>query len=188
MSDPAALPSRRRRTWLASVSLLALMIAVAFGGYVVAGAEVRSVSSVEIVPGITVKPAPGWEVAGREAGDVTLVRLTRGNGSLDVIAGGYTGGAAALFETFRQEALEPNSERLRVSDEVESVRHPSGLEGVRGFYIGTFGDRSQSIEGEVTAFVTASGIGVVFDAWAGEGLLAGALDDVHAMIESAELG
>ncbi len=177
----------RRRTWPASVGLVALMFAVAFGGYVVAGEQV-AVDAVEIVPGITVQPAPGWEVAAREAGEFTLVRLTRGNGNLDVVAGGFTGDATALFQTFRTQVLEPDAQQLRVSEQTESLRHPSGLEGVRGFYVGVFGDRSQSIEGEVTVFVTPSGVGVIFDAWAGEGALNTVLDDVHAMVESAEMG
>jgi hypothetical protein len=175
-----------RRTWRASVGLVALMFSIAFGGYVVAGEQV-AVDAVEIVPGVTVTPAPGWEVAVREAGEFTLVRFTRGNGNVDVVAGGFAGDAAALLQAFRTQLLEPSAQQLRVSEQVEAVRHPSGLGGVRGFYVGVFGERSQSIEGEVTVFVAPSGVGVIFDAWAGEGALNTVLDDVHTMIESAEL-
>jgi hypothetical protein len=67
------------------------------------------------------------------------------------------------------------------------VRLDSGLTGSRIAYVGVFGDVQTPVEGEITAVVSPTGTGVVFDAWAPSGQLRMALDDLHAMIERAAL-
>ena len=64
----------------------------------------------------------------------------------------------------------------------------SGLAGVRIRYIGQFGRAQVSIEGEVTAIVSPAGVGAIFDAWSPEGLLQYVIDDIHRMIDRAEVG
>jgi hypothetical protein len=53
--------------------------------------------------------------------------------------------------------------------------------------VGTFPGVPAPIEGQVTAIVSGSGVGVVFDGWSPSGLLQFALDDVEAMIDGAEV-
>lgn len=186
---PASAPPRPKRTVGASILLLLVLIAVALGGYVAAASvDPGVVPPVDVARGVRVRPAPDWQVAERaEADGITLVRLTSGSGNLDVVVGPFEGDAAALVEAYRRDVLEPDARQLEMSPERETVRLRSGLQGARGFYVGVFGERSQSIEGEVTAFVTDGGVGVAFDGWAGQGGLDVVLEDIHDMIESAEL-
>ncbi len=83
--------------------------------------------------------------------------------------------------------LTPDSQQLSVSRQFEPVALNSGLTGVRIAYVGLFGRAHASIEGEVTAVVSPSGVGVIFDGWAPNGLLQYVSDDLHEMIDSAEV-
>jgi hypothetical protein len=153
-----------------------------------ASVSVPTPPPVTVVPGVRIHPEPGW-VVGKQAveGGIKVVRLTSGAGNLDVLAANFEGDSAALLELYLENYLKPDAQQLEVSNQRDTVTTPSGVTGVRLHYVGVFGERSQGIEGEVTAFVTASGVGVAFDAWAGQGQLDLALDDVHRMIDSAEL-
>jgi hypothetical protein len=63
----------------------------------------------------------------------------------------------------------------------------SGLAGVRIAYVGQFGRASVPIEGEVTAVVSPSGVGAVFDGWSAEGGLRYVVEDVRDTIFAAEV-
>jgi hypothetical protein len=56
---------------------------------------------------------------------------------------------------------------------------------VRVAYIGLFRGVQFQIEGQVTAVVSASGRGVVFDGWAPAGLLQYVTGDLQTMIDTA---
>jgi len=84
--------------------VLAVMVVVVFGGYVVAGALSEPAGPPVTVAGIVrVSPLSGWEVAERSAAPPS-VRFTRGSGNLDVMVFLFSGTpfdlAAELHLTF----------------------------------------------------------------------------------------
>jgi hypothetical protein len=160
-------------------------VAVLFGGYLFAAALSEPTGRPVDVGGLVrVEPLSGWTVAGRSS-DPPRVRLSRGGGTLDVSAFGLRGDADALLRAYL-EKLESQTEHLSIGA-VGGVRLASGLTGARVHYVGTFGDVQTPIEGELTAVVSPSGVGVVFNGWSSEGLLRFMLDDVGKMIDRAEI-
>jgi hypothetical protein len=165
-----------------------VIVVVVLGGYVTAGALVGDRGGARTVGGaVTVRPASGWVAVDDPADPATEVRFTRGSATLDVFTGQAAGDARALAEAYVRGSLDPSSERLTVPPPAGWVAVPldGGLTGVRLGYIGVFDQSGVPIEGEVTAVITPSGTGVVFDGWAPQGQLRFGLDDVHAMIAGA---
>jgi len=161
--------------------------AVVFGGYAVGGALSRPAGPpVGVAGAVAIQPLSGWEPAGR-FDEPAGVRLTRGAGNLDVVAVPFTGDAEALVGEYVRTVLEPGAERLSVSRRVEHVRTASGLPGARIAYVGLFGRALTPIEGEITAIVSPSGVGVVTDGWGPEGVLRYIRGDVRAMTDAAEV-
>jgi hypothetical protein len=180
-------PPRRRRRWIPVVALAAVLAAVTTGGYLTADAlgEIRG-GAVAVGTSVRVTPFPGWELAGRST-DPDRIRLTSGSTSLDVAALPFDGTDVDLLGRYVDDVLEPDAEQFRVSEEVERVRLASGLTGSRIAYVGLFGDVQAPIEGEVTALVSPSGEGVIFDGWAPAGQLQFEIDEIDTMIEHAEI-
>jgi hypothetical protein len=75
--------------------------------------------------------------------------------------------------------------RLSVDERLQQVTLASGTVGVRFRYTGFLRDSATTIEGEVTAVVTASGAGVAFDASSPDGLLSFVIGDARTMIGDA---
>jgi hypothetical protein len=172
------------------IVVAAVIASVVFGGYVVGGALSRSAGpTVEVAGAVRLQPLSGWEEARRSTDPAPGVRLTRGGGNLDVVVVPvrFDGDTTDLLEWYVREVLEPEAERLSVSREVEQVQLASGLEGARIAYVGLFGKALVPIEGEVTAVVSPSGVGAVFDGWGAEGVLRYVVGDVRAMTGSAEV-
>ena len=180
-------PPGRERRWLPVAAIVGVMTAVVAGGYLTADAlgQVRG-GAVAVSPTVEVTPLPGWELAERFP-DPPGVRLTRGAASLDVITITFAGTDAELLADYVQGVLEPDAEQLQVSESPERVDLGSGLVGSRIAYVGLFGDVQASIEGEVTAVVSPSGTGVVFDGWAPAGQLRFSLDEIDEMIRTAQI-
>ncbi len=175
------------RALVATLAVAATIATVVFGGFVVGGALSRTEGEVVDVAGLVrVQPLSGWEIASRSQ-DPPRVRLTRGGGNIDVVAVSFGGSAADLIAEYVQSVLEPEAHRLSVSRESQPVSLVAGLEGVRITYVGLFGKAQVPIEGEVTAIVSPSGVGAVFDGWGAEGLLRYVVQDVRAMVEAAEI-
>jgi len=167
--------------------LAVVVIAIVTGGYVTADALGRvGGETVFVSPSVSITALPGWELAGR-FGDPTGIRLSKGSSSLDVATIPFTGSDIDLLRAYVDKLLEPDAEQFRVSETVERVTLDSGLPGVRIAYVGLFGDVQAPIEGEVTAVVSPSGTGVIFDGWAPSGQLQFAIDDVHTMVQGAEI-
>ena len=188
-ADPVPLPAPplRPRRWIPVVALAAVLAAVVSGGYLTSDAlGVIRGGAVEVTASVRVTPFPGWELAGRST-DPDRVRLTSGSTSLDVVAFPFDGTDVDLLRWYVQNVLEPDAEQFRVSEEVERVRLASGLTGSRIAYVGLFGDVQAPIEGEVTAVVSPSGEGVIFDGWAPAGQLQFEIDEIDAMVERAEI-
>jgi hypothetical protein len=166
------------------LGLLLVILAVVSGGYLVAGALSEPAGPpVDVADSVRVSPLSGWELAGRFT-DPPRARLTRGSGNLDVAALPFDRADRDLLRLYVENALDANAEQLSVSD-VEVARLESGLVGARISYVGVFNGVQGSIEGQVTAFVSPSGTGVVFDGWAPSGLLEYVLDDIETMIARA---
>jgi len=180
-------PPLRQRRWIPVIALAAVLAAVTTGGYLTSDAlgEVRG-GAVAVGTSVRVTPFPGWELAGRST-DPDRIRLTSGSTSLDVAALPFDGTDVDLLGRYVDDVLEPDAEQFRVSEEVEPVRLASGLTGSRIAYVGLFGDVQAPIEGEVTAVVSPSGAGVIFNGWAPAGQLQFEIEEIDAMIERAEI-
>ena len=184
---PLPPPPFRQRRWVPVLVLAVVVIAIVTGGYVTADALGRvGGETVFVSPSVSITALPGWELAGR-FGDPTGIRLSKGSSSLDVATIPFTGSDIDLLRAYVDKLLEPDAEQFRVSETVERVTLDSGLPGVRIAYVGLFGDVQAPIEGEVTAVVSPSGTGVIFDGWAPSGQLQFAIDDVHTMVQGAEI-
>ena len=187
--EAATLPSPppRERRWLPVLAISAVLVAVVSGGHLAADALGRTRgAAVTVSPSVEITPLPGWELAERFA-DPPGVRLTKGGANLDVLTLPFTGSDVDLLAEYVQQVLEPDAEQLQVSEQLELVTLGSGLSGSRIAYVGLFGDVQAPVEGEVTAVVSPSGTGVLFDGWAPAGQLQFALDEVDAMIASTEI-
>ena len=184
---PLPAPPLRQRRWIPVIALAAVLAAVTSGGYLTSDAlgRVRG-GAVAVGTSVRVTPSPGWELAGRST-DPDRIRLTSGSTSLDVAAFPFDGTDVDLLGRYVDNILEPDAEQFRVSEEVEPVRLASGLTGSRIAYVGLFGDVQAPIEGEVTAVVSPTGQGVIFDGWAPAGQLQFEIDEINAMIERAEI-
>ena len=181
-------PAPAKIRWVPTIGLAAVLGIVVFGGYVAAGALSQPAGPPIAVAGvIRVQPLSGWELAGRFASPPGA-RLSRGNGNLDFAALPFNGSSLDLVREYVNQVLDPEADQLSVSRQAEPVTLRSGLTGVRIRYIGQFGRAQVSIEGEVTAIVSPAGVGAIFDAWSPEGLLQYVIDDIHRMIDRAEVG
>ena len=180
-------PPLRERRWVPAIALVALMVGVVSGGHVLSDAlgETRT-GTIVVADSVEIAPLPGWELAGRFE-DPTGIRLTSGSASLDVITLPFGGTDVDLLREYVDRVLAPQAEQLRLSEEIERVRLEAGLAGSRIAYVGLYGDVQTPVEGEITTVVSPTGTGVVFDAWGPTGQLQMGLDDLHAMIESAEI-
>jgi hypothetical protein len=168
--------------------VVVVILVVVLGGYVVAGALSEPAGRPVGIPGVvSVRPLSGWAFAGatRVEGGAS-VQLTRGSGNLLVtVLDPFGGGPDALARSYADSVLSGRLSQLSVSRNLEIVRLPSGLSGVRFAYVGVIADTGTSVEGEVTAFVTPSAHGIVFDAWAPAGLLSFVRSDVRVMVSEA---
>jgi len=179
----------RNRTWPSTLAVAMILVAVVLGGYFTAALLATPQGRPVDVGGLVrVTPLSGWEVANEgKVGDIPTARLTRGNGNLDVFAVDSAGSDVELLRRYVDGFLKPEARELSVSEEIERIRLDSGLEAVRVNYLGAFGDLTVPIEGQVTATVSPSGAGVVFDGWASEGMYGFAAGDVDQMIAAAEV-
>jgi hypothetical protein len=185
-ADALPQPPGRERRLLPPLVVLAVLLGTTFGGFAAAAAlSTPAGPPVDVAGRVSVRPLSGWGLA-RRAVDPPGITLTRGSASLDVAAGSFSGGPGELLREYVRGVLEVQARQLSVS-EPETVVLDSGLTGTRVSYVGTFGDVGSPIEGEVTAVVSDSGVGAIFDGWAPFGLLRYAEGDLEVMIERAEV-
>ena len=185
----------KERKWIPVFVLIVVTGFMTLGGFFVAAAleDVDEQAAVSVGP-LTVHPPGGWEVAENLTEPVTGVRLTNGSGYLDAFAGSFGGDSAALYQEYMNilagsamQGADRDSQQFRYTIEPEPFVGPSGVQGVRGFYIGSFDGLSAPIEGEVFAFVSPAGDGIVFDGWASENQYPAIAEDVRAMVSTSEL-
>jgi hypothetical protein len=180
---------RPSRGGWATVGVVAAILVVVLGGYVVAGALSEPVGPPVGIPGVvTIRPLSGWVFAGSGTsfGGGPSVQVTRGSGNL-LVTVRESGTPDTVAQRYRDEVLSEWLSQLSVSRSLETVSIGTGLVGVRFAYIGVLADTGTSVEGEVTVVVTPSGHGVVFNAWAPAGLLSFVRSDVHTMVTEAEV-
>jgi hypothetical protein len=184
---PVPVPPIRQDRWTPVVVLAAVLAAVTSGGYLTSDAlgEIQGAAAT-VGTSVRVTPLPGWQLAGSST-DPDRIRLTSGSTSLDVAAFPFDGTEIDLLGRYVDNILEPDAEQFRVSEEVEPVRLASGLAGSRIAYVGLFGEVQAPIEGEVTAVVSPSGQGVMFNGWAPAGQLQFEIDEIDEMIERARI-
>ena len=181
---------RRERMWLPLFAVMAALLLVVAGGYLVAGALSEPAGPPIRVSGVVqIQPLSGWSLAGRgrlvSPTGPKFARLTRGGGSIDVAAYPGAGGTPEALAELYKRTLEGELTRLSVSSQLESIRTTSGLRGVRFSYAGVFAETSTPIDGEVTVIIGPSGNGATFDGWAPAGLLSYASGDIGAMVGAA---
>jgi hypothetical protein len=178
------------RRWWPALAVVAVIGIVVLGGYAVAGALAEPTGPPVGFPGVvSVRPLSGWSADEQlEVPGAPRIRLTRGSGNLDIIAVSGSDFPEQLAQRFVDVALPSQLERVRVSDRLEPVALAGGVPAVRFEYIGVLGSSGMSIEGEVTAAVTANGDGIVFDGWAPQGLLPFVRGDIETMVARAQVG
>jgi hypothetical protein len=190
---------RPGRRWVPTGLVALVMTVTVVGGFVTAETLPRpEVRPVSLGGALTIRPLPGWEVVRRERTTVPLppggvisaefAQLTRGSGALDLLAlPSLGGGALELADLYAGEVLIRQLERLSVSEQVERILLPSGLEAVRFGYIGSEPRSGAAVEGSVTVAVAPSGNGAVFDGWAFRGQLELISEELTWMIDRAEV-
>lgn len=176
--------------WLPATAVLGVLIVTSLGGFAVSAALSEPAGQPVSIPGeVSVQPLSGWEAT--DAGVISgrpVVRVTRGSGTLALVAWGpVVGDAASLAAEVVEVLLRDQLDRLSVSEELSSVV-AGGLEGGRFTFVGIDRGTGAAVEGEITAVVTPAGRGVVFVGLAPEGSLAFVDDDLRAMISTASLG
>ena len=181
---------RPSRGGWATVAVVATILAVVLGGYVVAAALSEPAGDPVGSPGsVLVRPLSGW-VRSDSTGSFersSSFQLTRGNGNLIVsVRGRYLEAPEALAQEYRA-YLSNRLSQLSVSSALEPVRLRSGENGVRFAYIGVSVDTGTSVEGEAAVFVTPGRHGIVFDGWAPAGLLPFVRSDVRTMVAEADV-
>lgn len=171
--------------------MVATIVVVVLGGYVVAAALSEPVGQPVGIPGVvSIRPLSGWIFANRGVGldGGPFVQVTRGSGNLQVtVRDPFRGDPQTLAERYRDEVLSDRLSQLSVSRSLESVRLDDGLSALRFAYVGVIAETGTSVEGEVTILVTISGHGIVFNAWAPAGLLSFVRSDVRTMITEADV-
>jgi len=125
-------------------------------------------------------PAAASAREGRDA-----IRLEKGIVALDLFAESFGANAFQLAEGYRDEVLAAGSTQFTATA-IEAFTSGSGTPGARFRYQGLFTGVDVAIEGEVTVLFD-DGLGIVADAWTRQGVLDGALGEVHEMVRSIEI-
>jgi hypothetical protein len=164
-------------------------VVLGFGGYAVdMPLSDLTASPVRVGGDVRIVPLSGWRVAERSQGRrVAAISFTRGGGNLQVVTGAFRGDPEELLTGYIRGFLAPRTSHLAVSRAVEQVGLRSGLTGVRVGYLGAPKSGGAPIEGQVTAVVSPTRSGAVFDAWAPKGLFQFETGDIDRMIATAEV-
>lgn len=127
----------------------------------------------------------GWQPA-TNTNSSAIASLVKGAVQIDLFSATITGGTAsptAVYNTYMS-FIGQNATGFG-SGRPTGVQIGGGLPAARGVYQGVF-DGNQ-LEGEVTAFLTGTSDGWVWDAWGPPGTLGTLLPEVHSMIDSVQL-
>ena len=185
-SAPIARPAQPRG-WLATLSVLAIMLGIVGAGFFAAGA-LSSVPDkpITVANGVQVVIPAEWEYVGR-SDDGKTIELTRGNATVDITVVDDSDETTALQHLRADWAKIPTvsmGEIARVAD-----LRTDGKPAARFAYSGTFPGLGLpgAVEGQVTAVRGSNSVAVVFDAWTGLGEFANAGDEMAEIIRLATI-
>jgi hypothetical protein len=185
---PPPPPPKRPARWPPLIGLLAVILFVTFGGYFFSGVpsgvagEVEVGAPVEVGSGVTIQPAEGWSVEGRNTNPPGVRFTGGGNGFMDASIHASAGTAEEVVELYVSEYLETQSTQLSVGT-VETLSVPGGPAAVVS-YVGVFRGVDVTLEGEVIGILGPSDTSAVVDAWSQEALYASVREQVRAMADS----
>lgn len=133
--------------------------------------------------GLRITPLAGWVSSPHE--NSAGIRLEKGVVVLDVYPETQGGNAGALAKAYLEDILKADATQLTTTD-TEVATSAEGT-AARFGYQGIFEGIDVPIEGEVTAIFIGDQ-GVVADAWSRQGDLADLLGELHAMLDTIEVG
>ena len=128
---------------------------------------------------------PGWQAQEGPSSSI-IVRLVKGSAAIDLLSLTVQGGTAtpdAIYNGYMQ--LIGADGTGFTNTPPSNIQIGGGLPATRGNYAGVFGQ--SQIEGEVTAFVTGTSDGWVWDAWASTGTLRALLPEAQRMIDNIQV-
>jgi hypothetical protein len=171
-----------------SACLVGVLAVIVLGGPLVDTAlRAPAGPPLDLAPGVRLPPLSGWRLA-RAQFEERPALLTRGSANLEVLSLPGDAGPDELARGYLSDYLEPAAIDV-VIEPAEPVLLASGLGGARIAYRGEFDgpDRGGTLAGEITALVSPSGTGVIFDAFALDSVYDYERDDVRTMIERARV-
>lgn len=127
----------------------------------------------------------GWQPASTE-GSSAIATLVKGAVQIDLFSTTITGGTptpAAVYNSYT--SFIGQSATGFGTAQPASIQIGSGLPAARGIYTGVF--NGNQLEGEVTAFITGTTDGWVWDGWGPSGTLGVLLPEIHSMIDNVQL-
>lgn len=146
----------------------------------------RPGAPIQVTNGLSFLPVGGWQEAQRFSDDLPGVRLQKGNVIFEVrttrerFAGSVTD---LLDRVFGRVASDLSGSQ---HTEPRPVPLGNGLNGVRLSYQGTNTGNGRVQEGELTVFMSPSGVGILAHAAGQQGSIESLLDEIHTMIGTLE--
>ena len=129
--------------------------------------------------------AAGWQPT-TNTNSSAIATMVKGAVQIDLFSTSITGGTgtpSAVYDTYM--TFIGQSATGFVSGQPTGIQIGGSLPAARGVYNGVFG--SNQLEGEVTAFITGTSDGWVWDAWGPSGTLGALLPEIHSMIDNVQL-
>ena len=127
----------------------------------------------------------GWQSAS-STNSSAIASIVKGAVQIDLFSTSITGGTAtptAVYDTYMSFIGE--SAVGFGNAQPAGIQIGGGLPAARGIYTGVFG--GNQLEGEVTAFITGTTDGWVWDGWGPSGTLGALLPEIHSMIDNVQL-
>ena len=190
--QPPAVP-REPAGWGGTLGLMGVLLFVTLGGFLFGGGAAPAVGGdvalgepVAVADGVSVQVAEGWTVAQQVENPVPGIIFSGPGGNAFVAVPQGSGSVEQLLEFYVNDILAPQADQISVGE-----AQPRGLasgSALSANYVGVFPDVGAPLEGEVTAIVAPTGVGVVVDGWAPEGTYSGIQDQVLAMANSVVTG
>jgi hypothetical protein len=143
-------------------------------------------SPVDIGNGVRVTPPAGWVAVGAPVG-LPGVRFQRGAITVEVGIAAFSASPRDLVLAYVNSVFAPAVQDVKVSAVSTGVAG-NGRPTARATYAASFKDFGTAVEGELSGQVSPNGIGIVVNAYGPQGQLAGSLDDVHAFVDTIEVG
>jgi hypothetical protein len=189
-------PTGKRPTIIVAIALVALVLGSQFlnalvpvsagsGGGGAGSQRPPAGAPVDIGNGIRVTPPAAWEPVATPMG-LPGVRFQRGACTTEVGIAGFDASPKDLLVAYVNQVLAPGTQNVNVSAAATGVGG-NGRPIARATYTGASKDLGTAVEGEITTQVTPGGIGIIVNAYAPQGQLAGCLGEVHQFVDTIEV-